>query len=244
MKTVIITGGASEIGLKTAIEFAKHNFQIVLTYCENHEKTEKNAIFIKEKYQTEVMSCYCNLREESSIQAMLEQVKTEFSEVDVLVNNAAVCYDCLYCEKEKAKFMDTLEVNVVGTFLISKLVGEEMYQNKNGAIINLSSTNGLTQYYPMSIDYDASKAAILSLTSNLSVAYSPYVRVNCVAPGWIGTEKELKDLDQDYIESETEKISLKRLGRPEEVAKAIYFLASDDASYINNTIIKVDGGMR
>lgn len=244
LKTVLITGGSSEIAMATAEEFAKRKYRILLTYFTNQEKTEVFVKKIKEQYQIESYAFFCDLQKEEAIKKLVEEVKEYSNHIDVLINNAAVCYDSLYTDKTKEKFMDTLEVNVVGTFLLSKLVAEEMLQKKKGVIINLSSTNGMNQYYPMSLDYDASKAALLSLTNNLAVAYSPYVRVNAVAPGWIGTTKELEGLDAEYINSECDKIFLKRLGKAEEVAKTIYFLASDDASYINNTVIKVDGGMR
>lgn len=244
MKTVIITGGSSEIGESSAREFAKRGYQIVLTYYQNEEKTRRLVETLKQEYNVEAYAFYCNLQEESSIISMVDNVKRVTKSIDCLVNNAAVCYDSLYSDKNKSRFMETLEVNVVGTFLISKLVGEEMYQNKSGVIINLSSTNGISQYFPMSIDYDASKAALISLTHNLSIAYSPYVRVNAVAPGFIGTKKELEGMDEEFIKMEEEKISLKRYGKPEEVAKVIYFLASEEASYVNNSILEVDGGMR
>lgn len=244
MKTVLITGGSSEIGAKTAEEFAKRQYNVVLTYHQNQNKTERLVQQLRQKYGIDSYALACDLRIEDDINRLVETIKSYAISIDVLVNNAAVCYDCLYTEKGKEKFMDTMEVNVVGTFLISKIVGEEMYDNNSGVIINISSTNGTNQYYPMSIDYDASKAAIISLTHNLALAYSPYIRVNAVLPGWIATEKELAGLDDEYLESEKEKIFLKRLGNPEEVAKVIYYLASDDASYINNSIIEVDGGMR
>lgn len=243
MGTVIITGGASEIGEAIAVEFAKHQYDIILTYFTNQNLCEKIARRIAEEYGVQVKAFYCDLQKEESIYEFFSKIQN-VQLIEVLVNNAAVCYDALYHDKDKKHFMDTLEVNVVGTFLISKLVGEVLYQNKKGAIVNLASTNGMTQYYPMSIDYDASKAALLSLTSNLSIAYSPYVRVNAVAPGTIATKKELDGLDEAFLESEKTKISLQRFGLAEEVAKAVYYLASDDASYVNNSFLKVDGGMR
>lgn len=114
--------------------------------------------------------------------------------------------------------------------------------NKSGKIINVSSTNGINTFFPSSIDYDASKAAIINLTYNLAIQFSPYINVNAVAPGWVNTEMN-KDLPKELIEEETEKIYKKRFVEPEEIAKVICFLASEDAEYINSTVIKVDGGM-
>ena len=116
-----------------------------------------------------------------------------------------------------------------------------MVKNKGGAIINISSTNGINTYYPTSVDYDASKSGLISLTYNSAVELAPYVRVNCIAPGWVNTEMN-KELPADFIKEETERILVKRFSEPEEIAKVATFLASDDASFINSTIIKVDGG--
>jgi 3-oxoacyl-[acyl-carrier protein] reductase len=149
----------------------------------------------------------------------------------------------MFMEKSVDEFKRTMEVNVLGTFLVSKYVGDMMYKNKSGKIINLSSTNGINTYYPMCIDYDASKSAINSLTHNLAIQFAPYVTVNAVAPGFIATDSEINGMDEDFIKCEEDKILVKRVGEPEEVAKLVTFLASDNANFINNQIIKIDGGI-
>ena len=117
-----------------------------------------------------------------------------------------------------------------------------MLTQEYGRIINISSTNGINTYYPMCFDYDASKAALISLTHNLSIQLAPYVNVNAIAPGFIGTESELDGYDEEFLKEEQEKILVKRYGKPEEVAYLVKFLISDEANYINNTVIRIDGG--
>ena len=206
----------------------------------------KRAKLVKEEVEqlgVKALLVKCDISNEEDVEVMVSKVIKEFGRIDVLVNNAAVCYDSLYDDKTAENFKKTLDVNVVGTFLVSKYVGDIMYQNKYGKIVNISSTNGINTYFPMCLDYDASKAGIISLTHNLAMQYGPYVNVNAVAPGFIATETEVNNMDEDFIKSEEEKIFLRRIGQEEEVAKVIRFLVSDDASYINNEVIRVDGGM-
>lgn len=135
----------------------------------------------------------------------------------------------------------TLDINLIAPFVLTKLVGKEMIKQKSGAIINISSTNGINTYYPTSVDYDASKSGLISLTYDSAVQFAPYVRVNCVAPGWVNTEMN-KELPEDFVKEETERILVKRFAEPKEIAKVVVFLASEDASFVNSTVIKVDGG--
>ena len=118
-----------------------------------------------------------------------------------------------------------------------------MLENKKGSIINVSSTNGIDTIYPESLDYDASKAGVISLTKNLALEYAPYIRVNSVAPGWVVTDMN-QDLSHEFIENEEKHILLKRFADPIEIAKVILFLAGNDASYINGEVIRVDGGFK
>lgn len=242
-KIALITGGASGLGREISRMLASKNIDLIISYNTSMDKANSLKEELESKYDINVLLIKCDISIEEEINNMVNTVKKEFGYVDYLVNNAAICLDSLYEDKNKNNFMKTLEVNVVGTFLVSKLIGNMMYEHKSGSIVNLSSTNGISKYFPMSLDYDASKAGINSLTHNLALQYSPYVRVNAIAPGWVKTESEMKDLDEDYIKSEENKIFIKRMAEPIEIARVVYFLLSDDASYINNQIIEVDGGM-
>ena len=161
---------------------------------------------------------------------------------DILINNAAIDLSNLWHLKTAEEFRRTLNVNVVGAYNCAKAALHGMIEREWGRIINIASTNGINTYYPMCIDYDASKAALISLTHNLAVEGSPYVLVNAIAPGFIGTENELDGYDEEFLKEETEKIMVKRYGEPEEVAYLVMFLISEQANYINNTVIRIDGG--
>ena len=240
-KVVLMTGASRGIGKSTATEFAKNNYNIVINYNNNKEAAEDLKNKLKSKYNIECLAIKADVSNEQEVDNMIEDVINTFGRIDVLVNNAGIAQDTLLEDKTKEMFQKTLNINLIGTFLVSKKVSKYMLKEKKGCIINISSTNGIDTYYPYSIDYDASKAGVISLTKNLAVELAPYIRVNSVAPGWVNTEMN-KDLDKEFINKETKKILLNRFANPEEIAKVIYFLASDSASYINGEIIKVDGG--
>ena len=132
-------------------------------------------------------------------------------------------------------------ISTKGNAMKKKPYEQKMYKEKSGVIINISSTNGLNTYYPLSVDYDASKSGLISLTYDSAVEFAPYVRVNCIAPGWVNTEMN-KDLEENFKKEESERILVKRFGEPGEIANVVYFLASKEASFINSEVIKVDGG--
>lgn len=241
-KTVLVTGAGTGIGAATAIMFAKNGYDVIIHYNKSYEEALKVDEECK-KYGIDTLLVKADIANEIEIKEMIDKILIKYSKIDVLINNAGIAIDTLFSDKTKENFMKTLEVNLVGTFLVSKYVSEVMLKNKYGRIINISSTNGIDKYFPMCLDYDASKAGIISLTHNLALQLKPYINVNCIAPGWIGTENELKDVDLEYIKSEEEKIFVGRIGKPEEVASLALFLASKEADYINNEVIKIDGGM-
>ena len=157
------------------------------------------------------------------------------------MNNAGIVIDKEFTDKTVEDWKQTLDINLIAPFVLTKLVGKEMMKQKSGSIINISSTNGIDTYYPSSVDYDASKSGVISLTYDSAVQFAPYVRVNCIAPGWVNTEMN-KELEEDFVKEETQRILVRRFGEPEEIAKVVTFLASEDASFVNSAVIKVDGG--
>lgn len=241
-KVALVTGGARGIGKAVVERFAKDGYSIAI----NYNNSEDRALSLLKELQDANVSAIivkADISDEEQVKSMVATIVDKFGKIDVLVNNSAVNYDTLFQDKTVEQFRRTLDVNVIGTFLVSKYVGQVMYDNKYGKIINLSSTNGINTYFPMCIDYDASKSAINSLTHNLATQFAPYVTVNAVAPGFIATESEVEGMDEEFIALETEKVMVKRAGEPEDVANLISFLASKDADFINNQIIKIDGGI-
>ena len=243
-KVVLITGAANGIGKAIAIELAKNNYDVVINYFNSEEK----AIALKDElinnYHINSLAIKADVSKEDEVAKMANEVKEKLGGVDILINNSAIDLSNLYNSKTAEEFRKTLDVNVVGAFNCAKEFAKGMLDKKYGRIINISSTNGINTYYPMSIDYDASKAALISLTHNLAVQYAPYINVNAIAPGFIGTEHELEGYDETFLKEEQEKILVKRYGEPEEVAYLVKFLISDEANYINNTIIRIDGGQK
>ena len=155
---------------------------------------------------------------------IIKNINKELGNIDVLINNAGIAIDSTLEDKKVEDFKRTLEVNLIGTYNTCKEIGLKMFKKKEGSILNISSTNGIDSYYPYSMDYDASKAGVISLTHNFAVSYAPYVRVNSIAPGWVNTEMN-KELDDEYVAEECKRILLNRFCEPEEIAKEIYHVA-------------------
>ena len=243
-KVVLITGGAKGIGKAIALELGKQGYDIAINYLTSEKEAHALKDKIIEDYGVRCMVIQADVSKEDEVDEMISSIESELGGFDILVNNAAVDLSNLFHLKNAEEFRKTLDVNVVGAFNCSKRVYRHMLTQEYGRIINISSTNGINTYYPMCIDYDASKAALISMTHNLAFEFAPYINVNCIAPGFIGTENELDGYDEEFLKEEIEKIMVNRYGDPKEVAYLVKFLISDEANFINNTVIRIDGGQK
>ena len=240
-KVALITGSSRGIGRATAISMAKEGANIIINYLNSKNEAESLKNLLIEKYGIKAITINADIKNEEEVKSMIEKSIAVFGHIDILVNNAAIAKDSLLFDKTKEHFLEVLSTNLIGPFLVSKYVSQHMLKQKYGKIINVSSTNAINTYYPESADYDASKAGLISLTHNLAKELSPIINVNAVAPGWTNTDMN-KELTKEQIEKEKKNILLKRFADPMEIANVITFLATNDANYINDTIIKVDGG--
>ena len=241
-RTALITGAARGIGKAIAMKFASEGANIAFTDLFIDE--EHGGLATEREIAALGVKCKgyaSNAADFAQTESVVAKVKEEFGSVDILVNNAGVSRDSLLLDKNIKEFQRILDVNLIGTYLCSKYVGKVMLNAKKGKIINVASSNAIDTYYPESCDYDASKAGVISLTHNLAREFAPFISVNCVCPGWTKTDMN-KDLSIEQIVEEKKKILLGRFAEPEEISKVIVFLASSKASYINDSIIRVDGG--
>lgn len=237
-KVALITGSSRGIGKATAILFAKEGAKVVVNYSKSEKEANEVVGEIK-KIGSDAIAIKCDVSNEQQVKKMVEKTIKTYGKIDILVNNAGIVYDTPFFKKTVEQWKETLDVNLIGIFLCSRCAAPHMPDG--GRIINVSSTNGINSFSPNTMDYDASKAGVIILTRDLAKELAPKILVNSVAPGWVDTEIN-KDLPKDFVEEETEKIYLKRFAQPEEIAKAILFLASDDASYITGTTLMIDGG--
>ena len=234
-KTVLVTGSSRGIGRETIKKFASLNYNVVINYDNSYEDAISLKEEIEKEYNVKAIIIKCDVSNEDEVKNMIDSIIKEFNRIDVVVNNASISIDTTFEDKTVENFRRILDVNLIGTFLVSKYASKYM---SNGSIINISSTNAIDTYYPEGLDYDASKAGVISLTHNLAKQLSPNIRVNAVCPGWTRTDMN-KNIDENEYKDD---ILLKIFADPEEIANVIAFLASDEASYINNSIIRVDGG--
>jgi 3-oxoacyl-[acyl-carrier protein] reductase len=238
-KVVLITGSSRGVGRATALEFAREGAIVIVNYSSSEDKANS---LVNEIIQlgSKAVAIRCDVSQEDQVKSMIDEIISKFGKLDILVNNAAIVFDVPLFEKTVEEWQKTMAVNLIGSFFCAKYSSKYLLESK-GNIVNVCSTSGYNNFAPTSADYDSSKVGLISLTKNLAKELAPTVRVNGVAPGWIDTDMN-KELPQDLIDDEMKKVLLGRMAKPEEIAKTILFLASNDASYLTGSIIFVDGG--
>lgn len=241
-KTALITGGAGGIGSAICKSLAADGYDIILHYNNSEAEAEKIRLDIEKATGQKVYLVQCDLSYEGGGKALFEKVQSLNTDVDVLVNNAAVSLVGLFqcCEREKVR--EVLNVNLVNALELTEKILPQMISRKSGNIINISSMWGI-KGASCEVHYSTTKAALIGFTKALSKEVGPSaVRVNCVAPGFIETKMNAC-FDKETVQAIVDETPLCRVGKPEDVANAVSFLVSDKASFITGQTLCVDGGL-
>lgn len=240
-KTAVVTGGSRGIGRAIAVALAAEGAKVAVIYAGNAAAAEETLSLIKEQ-GGEAVAMQCDVADDVAVSDMINAVKEQFGSVDILVNNAGITRDGLLMRMKEGDWQTVLDTNLTGVFHCTKAVTKLMMKQRSGAIINITSVVGQTGNAGQA-NYAAAKAGMIGFTKSVAKELaSRGIRVNAVAPGCIDTDMTavLSDaVKEDMLKS----IPLGRVAQPEEVAKAVVFLASDNASYITGQVLNVDGGM-
>lgn len=240
-KVALITGATRGIGKQIAIKLAKEGYNIAINYRKENEELENTKREIEEQ-NVKCLAVQGDVSNFEDTKRFVDEVINEFGAIDVLVNNAGITKDMLILRMQKEDFESVVNVNLTGTFNVTKNVVPYMMKKRSGRIINISSVVGISGNAGQT-NYSASKAGIIGFTKSLAKEVaSRNILVNAVAPGFI--ETDMTSILKDDVKAEIAKnIPLKRMGTAEDVANVVKFLASEDSSYITGQVINVDGGM-
>ena len=240
-KTAVITGGSRGIGLAIAKKLAAGGANIAILYV-GDESEGKNAVEELKGFGTKVEQYFCDVSDFEASKKVVDTVIAEFGGIDFLINNAGITRDKLVLNMDEKDFDAVINVNLKGTFNMIKNTYTHFMKKREGRIVSVSSIVGLTGNAGQA-NYSASKAGVIGITKSVAKELAGRgVTVNAVAPGYIMTDMT-NALSDKVKEQFTAQIPMKRGGSPEDVANAIAFLCSDEASYITGEVIRVDGGL-
>ena len=240
-KVALITGATRGIGKEIALELAANGFDIAVNYRSKQDGMEE----LKKEVEKNNVRCEfvkADVANFEDCESMVKETIEKFGKIDVLVNNAGITKDGLIMRMKKEDFESVIDVNLTGTFNVTRNVIPHMLKQRSGRIINVSSVVGVAGNAGQT-NYSASKAGIIGFTKSLAKEVaSRNILVNAIAPGFIDTDMTsvLSDAVKEGINAQ---IPLKRMGTPKEVAKVVKFLSSEDSSYVTGQVINIDGGM-
>lgn len=240
-KNVLVTGASRGIGRAIALELASQGAHVAVNYAGSEERAQAVVEEIKQ-FGVKSFKVQADVANAANVKEMVKEVNHQFGHIDILVNNAGITKDNLLMRMKEEEFDQVIDTNLKGTFLCMKAVSRHMMKQRSGKIINVASIVGVSGN-PGQANYVAAKAGVIGLTKSVAQELaSRNVLVNAVAPGFIATDMTdaLTEEQQEVILS---LIPLAKLGTPEDVAKVVRFLASDDANYITGQTIHIDGGM-
>ncbi|AXI09050.1 beta-ketoacyl-ACP reductase [Oceanobacillus zhaokaii] len=240
-KSALVTGASRGIGRAIALELAKNGVNLVINYAGNEAKAQA-VVEEAEQLGVKAFKVQADVANETEVKAMIKEAISQFGSLDILVNNAGVTRDNLLMRMKEEEFDQVINTNLKGAFVCTKAVTRQMMKQKAGRIINVASIVGVSGN-PGQANYVAAKAGVIGLTkSTAKELASRNILVNAVAPGFISTDMT-DALNEEQRERTLAMIPLAKLGAPEDVAKVVRFLASEDANYITGQTIHIDGGM-
>ena len=236
-KVALVTGGSRGIGRACALKLAEAGVNVVINYAGNDEAAEKTVKDI-EAFGVKACKKKFNVADKEAVDTAIKEIVDEFGKIDILVNNAGITRDGLFMRMSDAQWLDVINTNLNSAYFVTNPVSKLMIKQRSGAIINMASISGIYGNAGQA-NYSTAKAGLIGFTKALAKELaSRNIRVNAVAPGFIQTDMT-KDLPMDAI---VERIPLKKLGNPEDVAAAVKFLALD-TDYITGQVLSVDGGL-
>jgi len=239
-KVVIVTGGASGLGKETCFVFASEGAQVVIADYNVEEAKKVEAEIIEQGGQA--FAIFADVSKQDSVETMVSTIVEKFGKIDVLINNAGITADSTLLKMSEEQWDRVIDINQKGVFLCTKAVAPHMVAQKSGRIINTSSIVGKMGNFGQT-NYAATKAAVIGMTQTWAKELGRKgINVNAVAPGFIATPMTEK-MPENVLADMKAKVAVQRLGLPRDVANAYLFLASDDSSYVNGSVLSVDGGL-
>ncbi len=240
-RTAIVTGGSRGIGKAIVLDLARNKVNVAFNYVASKDAAD-DVVAEVEKLGAKTLAVKADVKNPDQAKLFVDEAKKKFGKIDFLVNNAGILKDKTLMFMSDADWKDVIETNLYGSFVLTRLMIMSFLKQNSGGIVNISSTAGLIGNAGQ-VNYSASKAGLIGFTKALAKEVASYgVRVNAVAPGFIETDM-VKTIPENKMQEAVKTIPMQRLGKPDEVAKVVTFLLSEESAYITGQVLPIDGGL-